>query len=264
MTDAPYEPRRFRTTVPFYERFRLGYPERLIARVGRIVGLAPGEGMVDLGCGPGTLAVPFARAGAKVTAVDPEPAMLEAAREAAERAGVALTLLRGSSFDLPDGVGPFRLVTMGRSFHWMDRAATLEILDRLVVPGGAIALFDDDHPRTVENRWRRSLEEVGRKYGRAEELHIIARDSEAYRTHESYLLASAFDDVGRTSVIVQRRLTADGVLGLAYSLSTSSPERLGARKDAFEADLRAALAALSPDGQFTEIAEMSALIARHG
>jgi SAM-dependent methyltransferase len=262
MSDAPFDPHRFRTTVPFYARYRLGYPERLIARVAQIVGLGPGDAVMDLGCGPGTLAIPFAQAGMRVAAVDPEPEMLLAARAAAEAAGVVLDIRQGSSFDLPDGIGPFRLVTMGRSFHWTDRAATLAALDRLIGPGGAIALFDDDHPRTAENAWRRALDEIGRRYGRAEEAHIQARDSEAYRTHESYLLASAFGDVERTAVVVRRELAADDVVGLAFSLSTSSPQKLGPRKDAFEAELRAALAVLSPQGQFTEIAEMSALIAR--
>jgi ubiquinone/menaquinone biosynthesis C-methylase UbiE len=266
MTDAAanYDPHRFRTTVPFYGRYRLGYPERLIAWAAAEAGLKPGDAMLDLGCGPGTLSIPFARQGTKVLGVDPEPDMLAAAASAAREAGVAVELKQGSSFDLPNGIGPFRLVTMGRSFHWMDRAATLAALDKLVAPDGCIALFDDEHPRTVENAWRRKLEEVGRRYGRAEEPHIRERESGTYRTHESYLLGSAFDNITRIAVIVRRALTADDVVGLAYSLSTSAPQKLGEKKAAFEAELRAALAALSPEGQFTEIAEMGALTARRG
>jgi len=39
MPDTPetYDPRRFRTTVPYYARFRLGYPQGLIERVIAIV-----------------------------------------------------------------------------------------------------------------------------------------------------------------------------------------------------------------------------------
>ena len=68
----------------------------------------------------------------------------------------------------------------------------------------------------------------------------------------------------RIAVVVRRERTADDIVGLAYSLSTSAPHKLGERKAPFEADLRAALAELSPDGRFTEIAEMEALIARRG
>ena len=49
----PYEPRRFQSAVPYYERYRLAYPERLIARVVALAGLKPGDAVLDLGCGPG-------------------------------------------------------------------------------------------------------------------------------------------------------------------------------------------------------------------
>jgi ubiquinone/menaquinone biosynthesis C-methylase UbiE len=264
MAEPPktFEPRRFRTTVPFYTRFRLSYPDELIRRVIAIVGLGRGDLVMDLGCGPGLLAIPFARGGMRVTAVDPEPEMLAAADAAAREAGVSLELSKGSSFDLPASLGPFKLVTMGRSFHWMDRAETLRILDRLVMPDGAIALFDDDHPRTVENRWRIKLGEIGNKFGRGESHHVVERGKEDYRTHESYLLDSSFSHLERTAFVVRREMTADDIVGLAYSLSTSSPEKLGERAEEFERELRNELAQLSPDGRFTEIAEMGALIAR--
>jgi SAM-dependent methyltransferase len=259
MTEAAqsYDPHRFRSTVPFYTRYRQTYPKALIDWVIELVGLKPGDAVLDLGCGPGTLAVPFAQAGMCVTGVDPEPAMLDAARAM----GAPLTLLEGSSFAMPPGIGPFRLVTMGRSFHWMDRAATLAVLDGLVSRGGAVVLFDDEHPRTAENLWRRKLDEIGRRYGRGEEPHIKERDSTAYRRHESILLDSAFNDLRQVSIILRREWSADEIVGMAFSLSTSSPEKLGARAPQFETELRAELAALSPSGAFREIAEMNALVA---
>src|ERR1019366_10087065 len=63
-----YEPHRFKSAAPFYERYRLGYPERLIRRLIALAGLRPGDPVLDLGTGPGLLAVPFARAGMAVTA----------------------------------------------------------------------------------------------------------------------------------------------------------------------------------------------------
>jgi len=57
-------------------------------------------------------------------------------------------------------------------------------------------------------------------------------------------------------------LSADDIVGLGFSLSSSSPEKLGERAGAFEQELRSVLAQLSPDGRFVEIAEMTAIIAR--
>jgi len=257
-----FNPRRFRSTVPFYARYRLGYPDSLIARVAAHAGLERGDAVMDLGCGPGLLAVPFAKLGMRVTAVDPEPDMVAACREAATAAGVTVDVRQGSSYALPDGVGPFRLVTMGRSFHWMDREATLRVLDGAVTRDGALAFFDDDHPKTAENAWRRALRAVGERYGRNTSPNVALQLREDYRSVQSLLLDSRFPRLAGLSAFVRRPLTADEVVGLGFSLSTTSPERLGECAPAFEADLRAALAAISPDGRFTELAEVNALVAQ--
>lgn len=263
MTDAAknFEPRRFQTTVPYCSRYRLGYPDLLIQRVIARLGLKCGDAVMDLGCGPGLVAVPFAKAGMAVTCVDPEPAMLEAAKAAAADAGVVLDLRQGSSFDLPKGIGPFKLVTMGRSFHWMDREATLKSLEPLVTRDGAAVLMHDIHTKTAENRWRRMLHELGNEYGRDESFHVEARQDPNFQAHESVLMNSAFAHVESVGVFIRRAMTADDIVGLAFSLSTSSPQKLGDRIGEFEARLRAKLVELSPDGRFEEIAEMTALIA---
>ena len=46
---------------------------------------------------------------------------------------------------------------MGRAFHWMDRAATLAMLDKIVTPDGGVALFHDAHPPVEENGWFKIL-----------------------------------------------------------------------------------------------------------
>ncbi len=194
-----------------------------------------------------------------VTAVDPEPEMIEACRAAAEQARVKIDLKIGSSYDLP--AGSYRLVTMGRSFHWMDRDATLIALDKQLTPGGALALFDDEHLKTSENAWRRKVTEVGERYGRNNSPHLVERRSEGFRSHHAVLMGSPFRRLTGISEFVRREIATDEVIGLSLSLSTSSPEFLGDKRDAFEADLREELAKLSPEGRFTELAEMSALIA---
>lgn len=254
-----FQPRRFRTTAAGYARFRLGYPDALIRRVIALTGLQLGDSVLDLGCGPGLLALPFAREGMAVTAVDPEPEMLEALENTAKNEGLLVRTVAGSSFDLPPG--PFRLVTIGRAFHWMDRAETARAFDRMIVPGGALALFDDEFPNTVENRWRTALETVAHRYGADSSPHRMERADPLHRSHESVLLESPFPVLETAGVIVRRDLTVEDIIGYAQSLSVTSAQTLGERAAAFEADLRQALAELSPEGRFVEIAEMKALVA---
>jgi SAM-dependent methyltransferase len=250
---------RFQSTVPYYTRYRLAYPARLIRRVIQLTGTRSEDAVLDLGTGPGFLAVPFAAAGMRVTAADPEPAMLAAAGDAARAAGVTLELWSGGSDDLTPGMGPFRLVTMGRSFHWMDRAATLVRLDGMIAREGAVVLFEDAHPKTAENRWLDVLEEVANRYGRGDEPVLAQRKLPDYRSHESFLLASRFNVLEAISVIVRKPISVAEILGRALSMSTCSPEKLGSRMSAFESDLRSALAG---SGDLTEIATLTALIAR--
>jgi ubiquinone/menaquinone biosynthesis C-methylase UbiE len=247
---------RFAGTVAFYERYRLGYPDRLIARVAGLVGLTPGDAVLDLGCGTGMLAIPFARLGMAVTAMDPEPEMLAAAQSAAQAAQVPVSWTQGGSHDLSPQIGPFRLVVMGRSFHWTDRAATLAMLDRIVTPDGGVALFHDAHPPVEENGWFKTLCNVQDTYRQAR------TPRGGHRRYEPFLFASAFSQLDGLSVTVRQELTTDDIVGRAFSMPASSPERLGARQQEFVARLSADLRELSPDGKFIEVAELVAVLAR--
>ncbi len=258
---APAEPGLFAGNVAFYERYRLGYPDRLLRRVVALAGLQPGDSVLDLGTGTGMLAIPFTKLGLRVTALDPEPAMLAAAKVAADAANVAVDFRDGGSGDLTPAMGPYRLVAMGRSFHWMDRTATLAMLDRIIAPGGGVVLFHDTHPPVEENGWFRTLCDVARKFGRNEKEHR-KESGGGHRRYEPFLFASAFTELDWLSVTIRQTLTIDDIVGRAFSMSTCSAGRLGAGADVFEAQLRAALRESAPDGSFTEIAELVALLAR--
>ncbi len=256
-----FEPRRFRSAVPYYGRFRTPYPEELIGFVADHCGLARRNRVLDLGCGPGPLAIGFARLGMTVTAMDPEPEMLAAANENAGVAGVTLSLVEGSSYDLGPSLGRFRVVTMGRSFHWMDREPTLAALDRLLEEGGAVTLFGDRRIETPGQKWRALVERLRKEFVPDLDAARWWRKLEQ-EPHETVLLRSAFSAIERHGVIVSRRLDADDIVGRAYSTSITSPEALGDRRASFEEALREGLARLSPNGEFSEICEVNALIAR--
>jgi ubiquinone/menaquinone biosynthesis C-methylase UbiE len=258
--------RRFQSTVAFYDRYRLDYPQRLLARVRDLAGLKCGDPVLDLGTGTGMLATGFAKLGMTVTAMDPEPDMLAVAAARAKAAGVVVDLAAGGSADLRPEMGPYCLVTMGRSFHWMDRTATLAMLDKIVAPGGGVALFHDAHPPVEENGWFRTLCAVQDRFGRRAAPHIAERPAikqkGGHRRYEPFLFASAFTQLDGLSVTIRQSLTADDIVGRAFSMSVSSREALGPRAEDFAATLNQALRELSPDGTFTEVAELVGLLAR--
>lgn len=260
MTTLPFEPRRFRSTAAFYSRYRIPYPAALILAVAQRIGLEPGDGVLDLGCGPGPLAIAFAQLGMRVTGLDPEPEMLATAKSNAAEAGLDIDFRQGSSYDLGPGFGRFKLVTMGRSFHWMDRAATLTALDGLIEPGGAIGLF---HDRRISSSpdWRDLMEGIAEKFSPERSQNRHFRRSPDWAPHEEVLLQSRFSAVETIGRVLARDVTIDDLVGRAYSMSVTSPETLGDRREAFEEALRTALAAASPYGRFTEIVGVDAILA---
>jgi ubiquinone/menaquinone biosynthesis C-methylase UbiE len=74
---------RFSTTVPLYEEFRPPYPLEFFRNVAERLGLSRKHALIDLGTGPGLIALGFAPYVGRIVGVDPEPAMLAAARQAA-------------------------------------------------------------------------------------------------------------------------------------------------------------------------------------
>ena len=107
---------RFATTVALYEELRPPYPAEFFRNVAQRLSLGKRQALIDLGTGPGLLALGFAPHVGRVVGVDPEPAMTAAARKAAVRASQALTLIESKAEDLAADIGSFDVVTIGRTF----------------------------------------------------------------------------------------------------------------------------------------------------
>jgi SAM-dependent methyltransferase len=260
-TPLAYEPDRFRASVTHYRAGRAPYPPALIHRVAELVCLGETHRVLDLGCGPGPLAIGFAYFAGSVLGLDPEPQMLAAAASAAQGLAPNASFRQGSSYDLDPALGRFRLVTMGRSFHWMDRAETLRRLDAMIEAEGAVALFHDTHIDVPENAWTTEWRSITDAYAADDPLHERRRAGTWLR-HEAFLLASAFCRLERVSLITRQAVTTEGLLERALSMSSLSRARLGERTEALVRDLTALLARVAPGGTLSEVVESSALIAR--
>jgi ubiquinone/menaquinone biosynthesis C-methylase UbiE len=259
---APFDPQRFSSTIPHYMAGRPAYSPRLIERLARETGLAGASRVLDLGCGPGSVTLPLALHAGTTIGMDPDAAMIAAAREAAATAGIAIDWRVGSSFDLDSDLAPLDLVTIGRAFHWMDREATLRRLDELVAPAGAVVLVNTELHSLGHNRWLTAFEDIRRAHGRFDNFYHW-RKSGAWEEHISVLMRSPFADVERHSVFDLHEATLDEIVARALSFSANSPTKLGEDgRSAYEAEIRAKMIAIEPSGRFPEIVESVAIIAR--
>lgn len=252
MTHAPFDPGRYRSAAAHYERGRVPYASALVRRVAEVTGLGSKHRVLDLGCGPGPLARGLAPLVGEVVAIDPSPEMLAEARMLAG-AAANIRFLAGSSYDLEPVLGPFRVAVMGRSFHWMDRVDTVQRLDQMIEPAGAVALFYDTAPAIPANAWRKVWNDIRGHY----EPDTGPHDHDPnWIRNEAILLASPFARLERFGVIERRAVDVEMLVDRALSMGSTSPAHLGGNMPAMVAEIRAALADVRE-----EVVETAALVA---
>ncbi len=122
-----------------------GFREILVQRAA----IAPGQRVLDLGCGRGALAfaVKWAHPEAKVTGIDVDAPDVERARELARRWGTEVTfdLYDGGALPYPDG--SFERVLSSLVVHHLeDKVATFKEVRRVLAPGGRLLLVDFGPP----------------------------------------------------------------------------------------------------------------------
>jgi SAM-dependent methyltransferase len=249
---------RFATTVPLYEQFRTPYPAEFFRHVAEKLKFSKQHALIDLGTGPGLLALGFAPYVGRVVGVDPEPAMLAAARHAVARSGQDVTLIEGKAEMLPPEVGRFDVVTIGRALHWMDRDAMPALFERLLVPEGVIVVCSSSSAADGRNPWLDA-------YNEARRVWSGSRDGE--RHHEALaavLRGSRFQLTDSTSVDSSHEVSVDDLARRVLTFSTSSPEVLGDKAEAMLNDVPERLRPLSRGGVLTEIVVSTAKVVRRG
>lgn len=113
----------------------------------RVTMITPGGQVLDVGCGPGHIAVLLAQEapGLTVTGIDLVPAMIALAQRHAAAAElsdrVRFQVADVASLPFPDD--QFDLVVSSLSLHhWPDPARGLAEIDRVLRPGGRVLIYD--------------------------------------------------------------------------------------------------------------------------
>jgi len=257
----------FAGAAPYYRRGRLPYASGLAGALAGALAGTPGSGgdgrLLDVGCGPGILALDLAHLFREVVGVDPDAGMIAEARQEAARRGLAgkARWVRAAAEELPAGLGVFTAATFGHSFHWMARDLVAATVRDMLAPGGAFVHVADlkgerlatgglPHPakpnEAVAGLVKRYLGPV-RRAGRGTLPQGTPGD-------EADVLARAGFS-GPLRVVVPGgqpvERSCDDIVAEVFSLSFSAPHLFGARLPAFEADLRRLLHDASPSGLFS-------------
>ncbi len=126
----------------YYHPVAVRYYDAAIPGMLKEMGLAPGDRVLDAGCGPGVHSIRAAAYGCKVTAMDLSTTMLRHAESRAAAAGLAdhITFRQGD-LTKPDLGQVFDAVfSWGVIIHVPDTEAALDGVASLVAPGGRLTL----------------------------------------------------------------------------------------------------------------------------
>ncbi len=134
--------------------------EHRIARM--LLSLAPGDGVLDVACGPGNFSREFARAVGDtglVIGIDASRPMLERATADPRNADVDnIAFVRGDAVELPFKPRAFDAVCCFAALHlFADPARALDRMASVLTPGGRIAIFTTCRGRSAPLRTAESL-----------------------------------------------------------------------------------------------------------
>jgi SAM-dependent methyltransferase len=125
-----------------YEAVRPGYPAALVDDVIALSRLQSDGRVLEVGCGTGQATRLFAARGCRITAVEAGPSLAAATRRNVPGADVRVG--RFEELPLPR---EFALVYSATAWHWIDPVRGYARAHDLLLPGGALALFWNEHVR---------------------------------------------------------------------------------------------------------------------
>lgn len=256
----------FKGTAWYYSRYRPVYPSTLIRFLVDKFQL-DGEGrLIDLGCGSGQLALRFTDWFEHIIGVDTEPEMLEEAeRLTTEYRAGNMQWIQARAEDIAPGWGDFRLATIAKAFHWMDRDKVLDQLHANLSSNGGIAIIDHYNPDYEPQAWQLKVNEIVRRWLGNERRAGNSTYTPPQEKYEDILSRSKFIRVENHRLPAYTYdWTIDSIIGNLYSTSFASKRLLGNKVEYFENDLRQALYGISSTGVLKEEMSLSVNLAFKG
>lgn len=255
-----YDPLIYRGCAAHYLVGRPPYSAELATVLRRELALDGTGALLDVGCGPGVLAVQLAPLFERVIAIEPDPDMVSEARRHAQEHGRTVEYHVARAEDIPAlDLPPMRVVTFGQSFHWVDQEPVTEALYDLLEPGGAIVLVTHD----IDARPRPEgpgdppiphdeIQAVVRRFLGPERRAGSGHFRPSAERYEAALTRTRFGAPSIVHAPGREDLTRDidGVISGYLSMSYAAPHRFGDRLESFVGEARELLASRTPTGRF--------------
>jgi SAM-dependent methyltransferase len=244
------DPTLFRGTASDYDKYRPQYSQEVVGLIKKKFKLDGSGTLLDLGCGTGQLTLPFSEYFEKVIAVDADPEMLRVAKEKAKNQGIENIewIERAAEDFFPTG-DKFKLITIGKAFHWMKQEAIIPQLRDALVPDGGLAFTFGRSWWSGTEEWQKQVIEVVKEFLGNQRRAGAGTFKPSEKKFET-MLAEANFKVESFKFMENWDMNIESILGFLYSTSFASRELLVDRAAKFEEKLRTTLLKLNPAGEF--------------
>ncbi|HEU5484995.1 MAG TPA: methyltransferase domain-containing protein [Microlunatus sp.] len=253
----------FQGTASFYRQFRSGVPVEVATVLADAAPERHPRRLLDIGTGTGFVIEALQNEVDDVIGIDIDVDLLAVARTSVKPLpGQQVTFIEVRAEDfVPPAGWVADLVTICRTFHWLDRPLVLDRLDSMVAGDGVVAVLGDNSIWADNAGWKHEIKTVLSEF--------LGQDRRAgggiYRRPAPYtddLEHSPFSDWRRLTVPVRRERSLDSVIGYLHSTSFAAPHLFGDRLAEFDDALRDRLPPFAEAGVFVDRNEFGILLAR--
>jgi SAM-dependent methyltransferase len=219
-------------------RRRPPYPSETCDVLGELLPSAKAR-VLDVGSGTGEIAIPMAKRGAIVDAVEPSSAMLEVALGQDDSARVTWHNVDAESFGYPER---YSLIVCAQSLGWLDWKLVFPAFAAALEPGGWLAIVGqrgfDDFP------WQSDLVELISRYS-------TNQDFEPFQLINGLIERNLFERSGfRETGSIPFEQTIDDYIDSIHARNGFSRDRMAQQEAAaFDEAVRKLLSGQHPDGR---------------
>lgn len=263
MDDWEWDPTVFEGSARYYARGRLPYDPGFAEAFRGALGLDGSERLLDVGTGPGIVALLLAPLFKEVVGVDADPAMIAEAQRAAHERKIRNCRWRTLCAEaLPADLGTFVVIMFAQSFQWTRRNEVARTVRMMLTPGSGRLVVVSAYTREgIETESALAHPQLPRyaMWSLIERnLGSTRRAGQGIRPEppwddDDVLNEAGFSGPEVVTVRDDREIvrTVDDVVASVHAVSRSAPHLFGDRLASFEADLRSILEEASPDGPFS-------------
>ncbi|HEY5848738.1 MAG TPA: class I SAM-dependent methyltransferase [Microlunatus sp.] len=253
----------FQGTAEFYRQFRSGLPADAATILLEAAPDRRPRSLLDIGTGTGFVIEALSGGVDDVIGIDVDADLLAVGRRRVEpRPGQRLVFVqvRAEDFTPPTG-WTADLVTICRTFHWLDRPLVLDRLDSIVAPDGVVAILGDNSIWADNAGWKSEIKTILAEF-LGEDRRAGSGTYQRPAPYTDDLDASVFSDWEQIKVPVRRERSLNSVIGYLHSTSFAATHLFGDRLAKFDDALRERLPPFAVNGVFIDSNEFGILLCR--